>query len=265
MFRLFGKKKVLLALAVILLLVFLSSFWPALWGNFFSKVTSPFQAGFNTGSQKIYNFFETLFSLTTLHRENKALKEENLKLTQEIIKFKEEALENEALRAQLNQELEKGMELLMARVIGREPQNLGQYILVNKGLREGVRVGMSVVDKAGCLVGKIGSVFSNTARAMLITDPNSSINALLQESRATGIVKGKYGLGLLMDLIPQDEEINENHIVITSGLGGEFPQGIFIGKVGKIIEREAEVFKKAWVKPAADFNHLERVFVILEH
>jgi len=245
MFCLFKNKKILLIIAVVLLLIFLNSFWPTLCGSFFSKVTTPFQTGFNVGSQKIYNFFETLFSLT--------------------IKLKEKALENEYLKAQLDQELERGVELLMTRVIGREPQNLGQYILINKGLKRGVKAGVPVVDKAGCLVGKVSKVFSNTSQVLLITDPTSSINALIQESRASGIVKGEYGLGLLMDLIPQGEEISKNYIVITSGLGDQFPQGIFIGKVDRVVEQETEIFKKAWIKPAVDFSHLERVFVVLDY
>ncbi len=265
MFRLLKNKKILLIIAVVLLLIFLNSFWPTFCGNLFSKITTPFQTTFNIGSQKIYNFFETLLSLPSLGRENKILKEANLGLTLEVLKLKEKALENEALKAQLNQELEKGIELLLARIIGWEPQNLGRYILINEGLKKGVRAGMPVVDKAGSLVGKVSKVFSNTSQVLLITDPTSSINALIQESRASGIVKGEYGLGLLMDLIPQSEEISENHIVITSGLGDEFPQGIFIGKVSKVVEQETEIFKKAWIKPAVDFNHLERVFVVIEY
>lgn len=261
----FKNKKILLILAVLLLLIFLNFFWPTLFGSFFSKITTPFQTAFNIGSQKIYDFSKTLFSLPSLSRDNKILKEENLELTLEIIKFKEKALENEALKAQLDQELERGIKLLMARVVGWEPQNLGRYILINKGLEKGVRVGMPVVDKAGCLVGKVSKVFSNTSQVLLITDPTSSVNALIQESRASGIVKGKYGLGLFMDLIPQDEEISENYVVITSGLGGQFPQGIFIGKVNRIVEQETEIFKKAWIKPAVDFNHLEIIFVMLEY
>lgn len=266
MIRLLKNKKILLVLAVILLLVFLNSLWPGILENFFYRVSSPIQAGFNIASQKIYNFFEALSRLPRLKEENKNLKEVNSKLTQEVIKLQEVTREDKALKAQLNQEQESGMKLLMAGVIGREPQNLSRTFLINKGSKENVKEGMAVVNEGGCLVGKINSVLSaHTSQVLLAIDPNSSINAMFQESRATGLVKGKYSLGLLMDLIPQQEKVEKDCVVITSGLGGNFPQGVFIGKVNKIVEQENEIFKKAWIKPAVNFNRLERVFVVLEY
>lgn len=266
MIQVFKNKKILLILAVILLLVFLNFLLPGILGNFFSKVSSPIQAVFYTASGKIYNFFGVLSSLPKLKEENKSLKEENLKLIHEVIELKELTQENEALRAQLNLEIELGMKLLMARIIGQEPQNFSRSFLINKGSKVDIKVGMPVLSRDGSLVGKINKVSSsNTSQVLLIIDPNSSINAILQESRATGIVKGKYSLGLLMDLIPQEEKVEKDWVVITSGLGGNFPQGIFIGKVNKVVEQDNEIFKKAWIKPAVNFNHLERVFIILNN
>lgn len=265
MIRVFKNKKILLTLAVVLLLIFLSFFWFRDFQSLLSRATSPIQAGFNISSQKIYNFFKVLTILPNLSYENKNLKKENLKLTLEIIRLQELARENEALRAQLNLEAEIGIKLLMARVIGREPQNLAQLLSINKGSKENVSIGMPVLNRQGALVGKISHTSTSASQVLLATDPNSSINGLIQESRATGIVKGKYGLGMLMEMICQNEEAKIGDIVITSGLGGEFPQGVFIGKVNKIIESETEIFKKAWIKPAVNFNHLERVFVLLDY
>jgi len=265
MIQLFKNKKILLILAAVMLVIFLNFLGFRDFQNLFSRATSPIQAGFNISSQKIYNFFRAVFTLPKLRGENKNLKEENQKLLLQVIGLREKTKENEVLRAQLNQEQVKGSKLLMARVIGREPQNLAQLLLINKGLKDYVSVGMPVVDKGGALVGKIVTAFSNTSKVLLATDPNSIINGVLQASQVTGIVNGEYGLGMLMEMIPQNEEVKIGDVVVTSGLGGEFPSGVFIGKVNKIIEQETEIFKKAWIKPAAVFNHLETVFVILEY
>lgn len=111
-------------------------------------------------------------------------------------------------------------------------------------------------------MGKISEVFPAVAKAVLITDPSSTVNAEVQDSGAKGIVKGEYGLGLKMDMVSQAEVINEQDIVMTSGLGGEMPRGLLVGKIDKVFQSEDKLFQQAAIIPAGNISNLKVVFAI---
>ena len=101
---------------------------------------------------------------------------------------------------------------------------------------------------------------------LLLTDNISSIPARLGDSRATGIARGG-GLGgaMTMDWIDLEEQVEVGEIVYTSGLGGRFPQDMIIGRITDVERREADLFQKATIQPAVDFESLEMVFVITDY
>jgi len=85
---------------------------------------------------------------------------------------------------------------------------------------------------------------------------------LIQSSRATGVVEGQVGGSLVMKYIPQRDTVNVNDIVLTSGLGGNFPKMLIIGQVTAVYQRDIEMFQQADIRPTVDFNNLEIVLVI---
>ena len=111
------------------------------------------------------------------------------------------------------------------------------------------------------LVGRVRSVSSNSANILLITSNSSSIPALLQESRGTGLVKGGLS-GLRMDNIPLDTKIRDNETVVTSDLGGLLPKGIPIGQIDKVASSQSDMMQLASIKTPIQINKLEMVFVI---
>jgi rod shape-determining protein MreC len=119
------------------------------------------------------------------------------------------------------------------------------------------------VESARGLVGQVYRITANSAQVVLITDSSSAIPARLGTSRATGILRGG-GLGgvLTIDWIDLKHQVEVGEVVLTSGLGGRFPQDLIIGRVIEVDRREAELFQRAVVQPAADFDALEIVFVI---
>jgi rod shape-determining protein MreC len=139
---------------------------------------------------------------------------------------------------------------------------LGNYIIVDKGSDKGIRTGMPAVVSDGILIGRVTDVYSNTAKITLITDPASAINAEVQDSSSKGIVNGEYGLGIKMNMISQAQEIKESDLVVTSGLGGEMPRGLVIGKIGRINQSKDKLFQEASVLPEANFSDLRIIFVV---
>lgn len=151
-----------------------------------------------------------------------------------------------------------------ASVIGRDTSPSIRSIIIDKGSDDGVRVGMPVESARG-LVGRIFRTTQHSAQVALITDNASAIPTRLGNSRATGLLRGG-GLGgsLVMDWIDLKYQVEVGEVALTSGLGGEFPQDIVIGRVSEVERSEAELSQQAIVQPAADFDALEIVFVIID-
>ncbi|MFN2224629.1 MAG: rod shape-determining protein MreC [Candidatus Promineifilaceae bacterium] len=152
----------------------------------------------------------------------------------------------------------------VASVIGYDTSPLFRSIIIDKGSEDGVFVGMPVESARG-LVGQVYRTTDHAAMVILVTDNISSIPARLGTSRATGIVRGG-GLGgvLTMDWIDLEAQVVVGETVLSSGLGGKFPEDMVIGRVTAVERQEAELFQQAVIQPAVDFGSLEMVFVITD-
>ena len=151
---------------------------------------------------------------------------------------------------------------IIATVIGRDPSASVQSLLIDRGKADGVQVGKPVESARG-LVGQVFRTTNDAAQVILISDAASSIPVRLGSSRATGLLRGG-GLGapMVIDWIDLKHEIEVGEVVLTSGLGGKFPQDMIVGRVSEVDRSEADLFQRAFVQPAVDFSALEMVFVI---
>jgi rod shape-determining protein MreC len=226
----------------------------------------PIQGKLTSLANNLSDLTQATQDLKELNRRNEELQSLADRLMIENVRLKEIESENEALRrllgfTQANPTHSYKAAEVKGRVIGRDPSNFLSYLTIDSGSQQGIERGMPVVTERG-LVGRITEVGSNWAKVMLIIDPSSSVNALIQTSRATGVVEGQVGGSLLMKYIPQEETVNVNDIVLTSGLGGNFPKKLIIGQVTAVHQRDIEMFQQADIRPTVDFNNLEIVLVI---
>jgi len=153
---------------------------------------------------------------------------------------------------------------LSASVIGFDTSPLFRSIILDKGSQDGVFVGMPVESARG-LVGQVFRTTDHSAMVLLVTDNISSIPARMGDSRATGIVRGG-GLGgaATLDWVDLEAQVDIGEVVYTSGLGGRFPQDMVIGRVTDVEGRESDLFQRATIQLAVDFDSLEMVFVITD-
>jgi rod shape-determining protein MreC len=149
----------------------------------------------------------------------------------------------------------------LARVIGQDPSNLARYIILDQGSAEGIKTGMPVVTPQG-LVGRITATGTHWAKALLITDASSAANAVVQSTRATGIVQGDVNGNLTIKYVPQGEAIKVGDLILTSGMGGSFPKRLVIGQVTAVRKHDIELFQEADIQPSVDFARLEFVLVL---
>lgn len=249
-------------LAICLLLVFLNS------RNFLdaperalSFIFSPVAKLFQKTSATISGSLNFISTIKNINNENNELKIQNASFLRQIIELKEVARENEFFRQQLNLQNQPKMDLVFAGIVGFDPLK-GQYFIIDKGSDNGLQDNQAAVDANDFFVGKVFDVQKTSAKVLLLTDSSCMVNALTQENRINGIIKGEHGLDIIMDMIPLDKQIKKDEPVITSGLDNSIPKGLLIGWVSDVVSKENEVFQKVKIKPAADFKKLENIFII---
>ena len=153
---------------------------------------------------------------------------------------------------------------IIADVIGQDTNPALQSILIDKGIEDGVRAGMPVEAARG-LIGQVYRATNNAAQVALLTKTASAIPVRLGTTRATGMLRGA-GRGALptLDWIDLQYVVEVGELVMTSGLGGNSPADLVIGRVVEVERNEAELFQRAIVQPAVDFRTLETVFVVTD-
>jgi rod shape-determining protein MreC len=149
-------------------------------------------------------------------------------------------------------------------VIGKDPNPYISYVIINRGDRDGLKTGMPVVAGGGRLVGRVAEVRPRWATVQMLNDPGSQINGVVQLSRATGLATGQPDGTLVLEQIPQSEIVNVGDTIVTSGRGGLLPKGLIIGQVAEIIQRDIELYQRAVLRPAVDFDRLEVLLVITD-
>lgn len=251
------------AATICLLLIFLNprgAFNPI--QKFFLRVAYPIQKTFYILGRKTSDSLVFLGSIRNLRVENEKLIRENHSLAAEMANFKSEQKENAMLREQLSLAPKKDFNLEASFVIGQDPQRLGSWLLIDKGNDKGIKVGMPVIAFEGILIGKISEVNLNSSKVDLLSFFGSAVNAIDVETNARGVVKGEYGLGIIMDMISQSESLNEGDIIVTSGLGSDMPKGLLIGKIQEIRQTGDKLFQQAIVMPRVKYSKLDMVFVV---
>jgi len=186
--------------------------------------------------------------------------------------------ENEALRRQLGFSILSPRKLLLCEVIVRgDMSGWWQTVRLNKGLSSGVSSGMAVMTADG-LIGRTIEVSDRTSDVLLITDPNCKVACRTARSGAFGIMRGagvrlsgRPSMEMLasarpgeMNYISTAHDIQEGDVVLTSGLGGVFPEGLPVGRVGQVRMHSSGLYRQADVIPAARMDSFRYAFVVLE-
>lgn len=212
-------------------------------------------------------FASAIAQIDSLRDDNSRLQTENDRLTLENVRLREQAIAGQQAEKLLTLQRTVPFESVPAPVIARDPTGVLHSIVLGLGTDDGVKVGHVVLSDQG-LVGRISEVGTNYSKVLLVTDSSSVVSALVQGSRATGIVRGQFGDSLIMDWLLQTEPVKEGDVVITAGLGiGEelrslYPKGLVIGTIAQVQTAEAAAYNRAIITPAVDLRRLEHVLVV---
>jgi len=171
-------------------------------------------------------------------------------------------LTNVRLRSLLNFQKTVISRVLAAEVIGKDPSPWYKTVIIDKGKDDGVAQGMAVVIPEG-IAGQVMDVSDKYSKVLLIIDPNSAVDALVQRTRARGIVKGESSGRCLFKYVLRKYDVGVGDKVVSSGLDGIYPKGLAVGHVSRVIRRTAGIFQEVTVTPFVDFEKLEEVLVVL--
>lgn len=238
-------------------------------GGFFSPIRQiawyvlmPFVGATHSFGLYISDIRHTLSSIGDLKDENARLYEENQKCQSSAVSFQDIKKENEYLRSQFNLLPRDRYVFENAAVTGYGPNETDSWLMINKGIRDGIRDGMPVVVYGTILIGKVEDAQYASSRIRLLTNSESVVNVHTVESRSKGIAKGRFGIGMMLDMVLQADVIKNGDQVVTSELGSGYPEGLFVGEIQNIHPSENSLYQQATIISPVSFTDIRVVSII---
>jgi len=231
-------------------------------GHVFIEVMAPFQrltAGVGGVARGVVDRYVLLVGTQA---ENEQLRAHIRELERRGTNQNEMALMNRRLKRLLALERELRTKAVAASVTARAASVWFQSLTLNKGEIDGIKTGMPVIAPEG-VVGLISSASPHASRVLLLTDPNSGIDVLVQRTRVRGILSGLLEQGTTLKYVKRSDDVRVGDRIVASGLDGVFPKGLPVGRVSKVSRKDRGLFLYAEVTPEADASRLEEVLVAL--
>ncbi len=221
----------------------------------------PLQVALQTATGWIKDIQESRLTMRGYKAENERLRQRLVELEAE----RNRLLEAEATNQRLQKLLEFRAQLpaggITASVIAGSASPWFQSCLLDKGSADGIRKGMAVLTPLGAL-GRVIELTANSAKVLLITDPNSGVDVIVQRTRARGIVSGSLENGPIMKYVKHGEDVQIGDRLVTSGMDGVFPKGILVGAVTAVRKQTVGLFQQITVLPAVTLETTEQVLVV---
>jgi rod shape-determining protein MreC len=217
------------------------------------RAASTVIAGVRTG-------WSDYFALQQVREENERLQQELAQLRVTLQQESALASQSRSLQDLLALKQQTPLQTAAAAVIGSGASPDFRTMTIDKGTTDGFRPDMSVIAPAG-VVGRIITPSARAAKVQLLIDRNAAAAAIVERSRAQGVVEGTGG-NLRLNYVSGTADVKVGDRLLTSGIEGIYPKGFVIGQI-ESIQRGAGAFSEIVVKPAVDFSSLESVLVVL--
>ena len=221
---------------------------PIRWAG--GAVTAPFQG--------LGNIFA---NLTSDQERLSDLKAENERLVARNAQLEESEQTARRLESLLGLQSLYNLQSTGARIISGSTDSWSSTVTIDKGTSAGLSVGMPVTDSNGA-IGQIVKCGPTSSTVRLITDENSSVSAMIQSSRAQGVLRGSVDGSLKLTLVRTDQMVEVGDTVVTSGLGGVFPKGLPLGTVLSVERTSGSMYYEIEIEALSSTESFEEVLVI---
>ena len=261
-----GIAGIIITIILLIILVFVSNLKLNKFSyieNAFSNLIMPIQSGITYITNKISgndNYFATM---DNLKEENEKLKQKNTELEESLRQLEIVQAENSTLKEYLNLTQQyKNYQTVPGYIINKDVSNYSSIYVINAGSDSGIKENMTVIA-AGGLVGHVISVTKDTSKIQTLVDTSNVVSATLENSKDNVICRGNLnGNELKASYVSTDTVLTEGEKLHTSGMGGIYPKGIYIGTIKKINETKNITDRTFVVETGVDFENLETVLVI---
>ncbi|MBW2367048.1 MAG: rod shape-determining protein MreC [Deltaproteobacteria bacterium] len=231
-------------------------------GSIVLSLAAPLQKAVTHSVDFVKDIWHRYFYLITISDENNRLRRELRRAMEINHELAEAQLTNERLRQLLHFKQKLQPQMVAAEIVGRDPNPWFKAVVIDKGRSDGLMKGLPVVVAEG-IVGQVIEVSDFYAKVLLMIDRNSAVDALVQRTRARGVVKGGEIGNCVFRYVLRKEEIQVGDIIVSSGLDGVFPKGLRVGQASEIVRRNAGIFQEVFIASFVDFEKLEEVLVVL--
>lgn len=268
--KLWKNRPMWIALTAIVLLIVLAAFTANGGGTedgLFHTAITPIASFLHTAQREVAGFFTRVFTPSELQEENERLRETVLLQEQKLALLDETEKENARLSELLNfADANPDLHFVTASVIGRDSNPYIDTITLNAGSRSGVTEKMAVITPDG-VVGRVSEVGPNWCRVKTMCDEKMRISVMVQRTRDEGMLGGLYEqegeiLGTMLYYLPSKADVRAGDTIRTSGAGGVFPKGIYVGTVIAVNEDGKGTYD-AIVSMDIDFLHLEEALIVV--
>lgn len=215
-----------------------------------SLVATPFNAAGNV-----------MGNLTASQETLSELREQNAELTAQVAELSESKKTSERLESLLNLQSTYSLTSTAARIIGNSSDAWSCAVTIDKGTAAGFSCGMAVCNSGG-VIGQIVEVSATTSTVQLITDEGSGVSAMIQSTRAQGMLQGQPDGSLRLSYVSTESDVKVGDIVITSGIGGVYPKGLPLGTVSSVEKSDNDVYYTIVVRAQSTAENNEEVLVI---
>ena len=233
-------------------------------------VRSPFQKVAQALVSRVEGFYGWLFNYEMLLQENENLRAQIADLEQQVRENQQATEENIKLRELLNLS-QKHTDFVFesAKVVSWNASNWASTFTISKGVESGLEIGDAVVTEYGVLVGTVAELGSNWAIVDTVVDIGTSIGVLVGPEETSAMLLGDYTLMssqyMKISFMAEAGQVITGDIVVTSGAGGAYPQGLILGTVTSVHTEAAGQIEYAVVEPFTDLNALTQIFVIKDY
>lgn len=232
-------------------------------GRMLMEVVGPVQSAVTWVSDTIDRTVRHYFLLVRAARENEDLHRQVALMRQQLADLEEYRRENQRLRRLLALDERFEHPVAAAQVVGTDPTGHFRTVIINKGASGGVGQLMPVVAADG-VAGRVIWASPHFAKVLLLTDPNSGVDVLVQRSRARGVVEGAGEGRLRLKYVLHTDDVVPGDQLVTSGAAGVYPKGLLVGVVTSTHQERPGVFLDVEAEPSVDFARLEEVAVVLK-
>lgn len=209
----------------------------------------------------VEDFVKDYIFLKNMRRENEELRRQVAELESKVASYHEAYVENLRLRRLLDFKVSTRAETIAAQVIMHDMTGWFQTLMIDKGFRDGISPDMAVVNDEG-VIGRVLDVSDRNCRVLLLTDPGSSVDAIIQRNRVRGILAGKDASGCVLKYVRGNLDVQVGDLVVSSGKDGLYPKGLRLGVVQGVYKDPVDLFQRIDIKPLVRLSALEEVLVI---